>query len=159
MAIHKLVIEDFEECNSFALIAIHCSLQDYRLAFVLNSELDLELTRKENDLDFSSAQYSIYEWEDNNELITWNLVSNICKIEKNQQIDSSILFKSQNNITATYNLIPEYKSVNYLLKINYQTNFFKEKAIINTLLSIPQIVTAYSIDVENLKTKTNLIFK
>jgi len=55
-------------------------------------------------------------------------------------------------------LLPEYKKVNYLLKIETDLTINKEKQILNKLLKIPQVVTAYSIDVDTLKTKNNLIF-
>ena len=54
--------------------------------------------------------------------------------------------------------MPEYKNVNYILKIDYQTDFNKQKRVIDTILAIPQIVTAYSVLPETLKSKTNLIF-
>lgn len=158
MAIHKLVINDFEEDDSYVLIAIHCSMEDYRLAYILNKNLNLQLKQKSNDLDFSRASYSIFEWEDANELITWNLVSNICKIEEEQNNNSGSLFNNQNQVLTTYNLVPEYKKANYFLKISYQTSFLKEKTTVNTILTIPQIVTAYSVQPKKLKSKTNLIF-
>lgn len=158
MAIHKLDIDDFEEDDSFILIAIHCSMEDYRLAYILNENLNLKLQRKSMDLDFSKASYSIFEWEDENELLTWNLVSNSCKVEEEISNNSTSLFNNQNQVITIYNLVPEYKAANYFLKIHYQTDFIKEKTILNTILSIPQIVTAYSVQPEKLKTKTNLIF-
>jgi len=158
MTIHKLDIDDFEEDASYVLIAIHCSIKDYRLAYILNENLSLKLKRKSIDLDFVTANYSIFEWEDLNELITWNLVSNICKIEEDRNCNSSSLFSNQNQVLATYNLVPEYKAANYFLKISYQTSFLKENSIVKTILNIPKIVTAYSILPENLKSKTNLIF-
>lgn len=158
MAIHKIDFEDFEDCDLYALIAIHCSLEDYRLAYLLNNKLNLKLERKSNDLDFSEAKYSIFEWEDKNQLTIWNLVSNICKVEINQNQESESLFYNQNKIVSKYNLLPEHKTVNYLLKINYQMGIFNKETILNKLLSIPQIVTAYSLDVKNLRAKTNLIF-
>ena len=158
MAVHKLVLDDLE-CESYQLIAIHCSLEDYRLAYLLNSHLNLKLKRRRHDLDFSVAKYSVFEWEDQTQMLTWNLVSNICKVEESQEEEqyATSLFNNRNSM-KTYSLIPEYKSANYLFKIDCESNFSKEKKTVNTLLSIPQIVTAYSIDTENLKSKTNLIF-
>ena len=158
MAIHKLVIEDYEECDTYSLIAIHCTLEDYRLAYLLNSKLNLKLKRRLKELDFSEAKYSIYEWYDKNKLITWNLVSNICKVEQSQNQESNSLFLNQNHIVTTYNLLSEFKTVNYFLKINHETEFNKENILISTLLSVPQIATAYQIDTKKLKAKTNLIF-
>ncbi len=156
MAVHRLALGDFD-CYSYQLIAIHCSLEDYRLAYLLNRHLNLRLKRKQNDLDFPIGSYSIFEWEDQNQMLTWNMVSNVCKVEKTHKPNSSLLFENQSSVT-THHLIPEYKAANYLLKVDHESGFYGEKRVIGTILSIPQVVTAYSIDIENLKSKTNLIF-
>jgi len=160
MAIHKLVLDDVFDEVVCTLIAIHCSLEDYRLAYLLNKHLDIALIRKPSDLDYDNGQstYSIFEWEDNKQLITWELVSNVCKTESYQQINYKSLFENQEKITKTTHLIPEYKRVNYFLKIDTAFNLSKEKYIVNSILKIPQIATAYSIDSSQLKSKDNLIF-
>jgi len=159
MAVHKLLVDDFSD-DTYSLMAIHCTLEDYRVAYLLNQYLKINLTRKPQNLDFKyiAASYSIYEWEDKNQLITWNLVSNVCKKEEDSLISTGSLFKSQNKIIRTHNLIPEHKKVNYLLKINNDGNFINEKTLIHIIQEIPQIVVVYSIDVAQLKTKDNLIF-
>ena len=68
------------------------------------------------------------------------------------------MFKSQNKIIRIHNLIPEYKKVNYFLKIDNDENFINEKTLIHNIQEIPQIAAVYSIDVTRLKTKDNLIF-
>ncbi|WP_417857931.1 IPExxxVDY family protein [Xanthomarina gelatinilytica] len=160
MAIKKLSLDDFFDDEGFTLIGIHTSLEDYRLAYLLNSKLNIQLKRKKKDLDFSNRTfYSIYEWEDNKQLVTWNLVSNMCKIESaNTSIDKG-LFVDSEKIIETYYLLPELKKVNYLLKINddqFPTN--KSLKIINNIQEIAQVVTAYQINLEPLKSKNNLIF-
>ncbi len=159
MAVHKLILDDIYEEGLCTLIAIHCAIEDYRLAYLLNKNLGINLVRKKNDLDYSkdNSKYSIYKWEDKKQLLTWNLVSNICKINDYRQIKSG-LFSTKESVTKTFNLIPELKQVNYLLKIDDEFNESKEKYIINTILSIPQIATAYTIDASQLKSKDNLIF-
>ena len=52
MAVHKLVLDDFLEEASYTLIAIHCTIEDFRLAYLLNKHLGINLTRKTSDLDF-----------------------------------------------------------------------------------------------------------
>jgi len=42
MALHKLLVDDFYDA-SFSLLAIHCRLEDYRLAYLLNMYLELKL--------------------------------------------------------------------------------------------------------------------
>ena len=82
MAVHKLILDDVFDESVFTLIAIHCTIEDYRLAYLLNKFLRINLCRKRFDLDFKNGKsaYSIYHWEDKKQLIDWNLVSNICKI-------------------------------------------------------------------------------
>ena len=160
MAVHKLILDDVFDESVFTLIAIHCTIEDYRLVYLLNKFLRINLCRKRFDLDFKNGKsaYSIYHWEDKKQLIDWNLVSNICKINDYTQSNSGLLFETTQSITKTYNLLPELKTVNYLLKIDDELNLVKEKYIINTLLSVPQIATAYTIDQSQLKSKDNLIF-
>ena len=160
MAVHKLILDDAFDEALYTLIAIHCRLEDYRLAYLLNKHLGITLSRKVSDLDFKNGQvsYSIYEWEDKKQLITWSLVSNICKTEELQQSDYTSLFDKQEKITKTFQLVPEHKTVNYFLKIDSEFSFSKEKYIIESILKIPQIATAYSLDSSELKSKDNLIF-
>lgn len=159
MAIHKLLTDYFDE-ETFALFAIHCALEDYRLAYLLNKQLRINLIRKPQNLDYkyTSASYAIFEWENVNQKTTWNLVSNICKKEEDSLSSSGNLFDSQQKIMKTHNLIPEYKKANYLLKIDNENYKFNEKSLIDNIQRIPQVVTVYSIDVSELKSKDNLIF-
>ncbi len=161
MAVHKLVLDDVFEEALYTLIAIHCTIEDYRLAYLLNKHLGINLTRKPSDLDYNKDKsvYSIFEWEDNKQLTTWSLVSNICKTQETlPQVSQQSLFTAQEQIIKTFNLIPEYKGVNYFLKIDNDNSFSKEAYILSSILNIPQIVTAYSVDVNQLKSKDNLIF-
>jgi hypothetical protein len=160
MAVHKLILDDVFDEVLYTLIAVHCSLEDYRLAYLLNKYLGITLTRKSSDLDYNNGKstYSIFEWKDRKQLTTWTLVSNVCKTESYQQVNYESLFNNQEKITKTSNLIPEHKRVNFFLKIDNHLNFSKEKYIVNSILKIPQIATAYSIDIDQLKSKDNLIF-
>jgi len=90
--------------------------------------------------------------------LTWSLVSNICKTEELQQTDVTSLFDNQEKITKTFQLIPEHKTVNYFLKIDSVLSLSKEKFILDSILKIPQIATAYIVDSSQLKSKDNLIF-
>ncbi len=160
MAKHKLELDDILEEGSFTLMAIHCSLEDYRLAYLLNQFLLTNLERKKEDLDYDNlpATYSIFEWEDMNHLTTWNLVSNICRKESDVSNDIVSLFDDQDKTMTTYNLISEYTNVDYFLKISSEGYFTGERNIINRILEIPQVVTAYKVDTTELKSKNNLIF-
>ena len=159
MALHKILVDDFSD-DIYSLMAIHCTIEDYRVAYLLNKYLNINLVRKTQDLDFKyiAASYSIFEWEDKNQQITWNLVSNVCKKEEDSLTSTGSLFKAPNKIIRTHNLIPEYKKVDYLLKIYNDGNFINEKTITHKIQEIPQIAAVYTIDVAKLKSKNNLIF-
>ena len=160
MAIKKLSLEDFFDEADFTLIGIHTSIEDYRLAYLLNTKLNLNLKRRKKDLDFSNtSKFPIFEWEDNKQLNTWNLVSNICKIETNNRVIGNSLFNDTGKVTETFYLLPEFKKVNYILKINDdQLSSKKNQRIVSQIQDIAHIVTAYIIDVNQLKSKNNLIF-
>ncbi|TYA60140.1 IPExxxVDY family protein [Formosa maritima] len=160
MAIKKLSLEDFFEEASFTLIGIHTSIEDYRLAYLINSKLNINLKRRRKDLDFNNnSYYSIFEWEDNKQLVTWNLVSNICKIETTNKAIGNSLFKDNSKLTETFYLLPEHKKINFLLKINdEQLSPKRSHRIINNIQDIAHIVTAYQVDIDQLKSKNNLIF-
>ena len=160
MAVHKLVLEDVFDEVEYTLIAIHCSIKDYRLAYLLNKSLGISLARKETDLDFSldNSTYSIFQWEDCKHMTTWSLVSNICKTETFQEVNLKSLFNTEEKILKTTYLIPEYKKVNFFLKIEKEYNSGNEKYILDSILKIPQVVTAFSVDTDLLKSKNNLIF-
>ena len=159
MALHKLLVDDFYN-DTFSLLAIHCTIEDYRVAYLLNQFLQIKLNRNPQDLDFKyvAASYAIYEWEDKSQQMTWSLVSNVCKKEEDSLISTGSLFDTQSKIIRTHNLIPEFKKVNYLLKIDNDGNFINEKTIIHKIQEISQIAAVYSIDVSQLKSKENLIF-
>ena len=158
MALHKLVVDDFYD-DTYKLIAIHCGLEDYRLAYLLNRSLDLNLTRKEEDLDFEylKSSYSIFEWNNTSQYVTWNLISNVCKKEEDS-LYSTGLFQTNQRVLKTFNLVPEYKRVDFFIKISDEIQNINEKIILNRLQSIPQIVTSYSVNPSELKSKDHLIF-
>ena len=159
MALHKLLVDDFYDAT-YSLLAIHCRLEDYRLAYLLNRKLSLKLERKANDIDFNyfSSSYSIYEWNNEADYITWNLVSNICKKEEDALYSTGVLFEDSQKFLKTYNLVPEYKNVDYFVKISNEIQNVNEKVILNKLQSIPQIITSYAVDLSSIKSKEHLIF-
>ena len=92
MALHKLLVDDFYD-DTYSLFAIHCTIEDYRVAYLLNQYLQINLKRNSQDLDINNAtlSYSLYEWEDKNQQMTWNLVSNVCRKEENSETGTGSL--------------------------------------------------------------------
>ncbi|MDX1471672.1 MAG: IPExxxVDY family protein [Flavobacteriaceae bacterium] len=159
MALHKLLVDDFYD-ESYCLIAIHSRLPDYRLAYMLNKQLELRLHRLDQDLDYKyfAATYSIYEWIDERQQITWNLISNVCQKEEDMLSSSGSLFEAAQKTVKTYHLLPELKNVDYLLKITCEANKSDEQRIVDQLHNIPQVITSYNVDVSKIKSKEFLIF-
>jgi len=159
MALHKLLVDDFYDA-SFSLLAVHCRLEDYRLAYLFNKHLGLNLERKPQDLDYNyfAASFSIYEWENTKFDTVWNLVSNICKKEEAALQSSGSLFESPTTETRTFNLLPELKTVDYLLKVSNEHRNFNEKHILSKIQSIPQVITTYTVNIDQIKSKDHLIF-
>ncbi|WP_299098351.1 IPExxxVDY family protein [uncultured Winogradskyella sp.] len=159
MALHKLQVDDFYD-DSYKLIAIHCRLEDYRLAYLLNKHLELKLARQEKDIDFKylESSYSIFEWDNETEYIQWNLISNVCKKEEVSLSSSGTLFDKPEKVLKTFNLITEFKKVDFFLKISDEINNVQEKLILNKLQAIPQIITSYTVNPLQIKSKDNLIF-
>ncbi|MCB4798168.1 IPExxxVDY family protein [Neotamlana laminarinivorans] len=160
MAVHKLILDDAFSEAQFTLIAIHCNLEDYRLAYLLNKNLSISLIRKPSDLQFNkgAVSYSIYNWDDENQQVAWHLVSNLCKTEVLQDLDLNSLFKNQQKVIKSSYLLPEFKTVNYFLKIDFEFSAAKLKLLVNNILKIPHIATAYGINMNDIKSKDNLIF-
>ena len=152
-AIHR-ISDDFYE-DSFALIAVHSSLEDYAIAYVLNQCLKSKLSRSRNDLDISeNRSFPIFEWKDVVNDAYWTLIINT-SIKKDQTNEAS-LFRDEVSYTR-HHLVPEYKDVDYFLKIEQDEITF-EQDIVKSILTIPQIVTAYMVETNKLKSKNNLIF-
>lgn len=159
MALHKLLVDDFYD-DTYKLIAIHCRLEDYRLAYLLNKNLELNLKRKAEDLDFKylESSYSFFEWNNEAEYVTWNLISNVCKKEEDSLYSTGTLFETNEKVLKTFHLISEYKKVDYFIKISDEIQSINEKLILSRLQAIPQIITSYTVDPLKIKSKDYLIF-
>jgi hypothetical protein len=159
MALHKLLVDDFYD-DTYKLIAIHCGMEDYRLAYLLNKNLDLKLKRKEEDVDlkYLESSYSIFEWKNNTEYVTWNLISNVCKKEETSLYSTGTLFENSSKVLKTFHLISEFKTVDFFIKISEEIQNINEKVILSKLHRVPQIITSYSVDPIKLRSKNHLIF-
>ena len=158
MAIHKLVVDDFEDLN-YSLLAVHCEMDDYRLAYFLNQSLETRLARTREDLDFvtSLASFSVFEWINPQLQTNWHLIKNSCLVEE-VAISQGLFSETNQKSWVSHSLLPEYQSVDYLLKINNGGGFINEKQILNKIQKITNVSTAYSLDISQLKSKEHLIF-
>lgn len=161
MPAHKLVLDDvFEE--AYKLIAIHCSVEEYKLAFLLNKHLNLRLARSRKDIDFQMAGahvlFALYRFEDQFKYCDYYLVSNISKAEDRSTANPNSLFGEKDMTLKKSYLLPEFKKVDFFLKIEEEINSVSEKLLLEKIKEIPQVSMAYSIDHQQVKSKENLIF-
>ncbi|MCX2678853.1 IPExxxVDY family protein [Galbibacter sp. EGI 63066] len=154
MAVYKL-LDDFYE-HPYTLIAIHGSLEDYRLAYFLNLELNIKLERLDNDVNIAEqGNVPAFKWFDEENEVSWNLLKNKAKVVLDRTEPD--LFGKNPAIQAKF-LIPEYNKVDYFLKIDEEGTYKNEIPALIKIKKIPGIITAYKIDTQQLKSKNNLIF-
>ncbi len=162
MANLKLVLDE-EMDEPFALVAIHCSEEEYKVAYLLNTQLGTKLKRRSSDLDFSNngliVTYPIYDFEDTQKYSSYQLVANKCRFE-NLSLHSPLgLFDTGvSEKEKTHYLLPEYKKVDYILKIYSDFEAFSLRQIISEINEIKQVISAYTLDMNDIKSKNNLIF-
>jgi hypothetical protein len=156
MQVHSLEMDDFCE-EEYSLIGIHSTLEDYKLAYLLNKYLNTRFYKAKEDLEFvrekKKASFSIYNYENINYDFDWYLIGNSYRTE-NQVISTELLLTSE---TKTY-LIPEKKKVDFFLKICGESEYEFVVKTINKIKDIDNVITAYSIDKDTLKSKDFLIF-
>ena len=156
MQIHSLELNDFSDDN-YTLIGIHSTLEEYKLAYLLNQKLNTRFVLANYSLDFqnknNNAIFSIYEFINTKFSQSWFLISN--KYSNNLDEISTGLFHS-NEIT-TY-LIPEKRRVDFFLKLEGDFNYDYITKKIEEINSVNQVITSYEIDINTLKSKDFLIF-
>ncbi|NQY04656.1 MAG: IPExxxVDY family protein [Flavobacteriaceae bacterium] len=151
MATHKLLLEDFEDDN-FNLIAIYSAIDDYLLAYKLNTFCDLNLKRAKEDLIYSENEYhSFFDFEDEQKDIYYALLKNKSEISKKKEQDE--LF----NISQVVHILPEYSRADYFLKIEPKNDELSLR-IHAKLKEINQIAMSRIIESSDIKNKSNLIF-
>lgn len=162
MTVYKLLSEEFDEID-YQLIAIHTTLEDYRLAYFMNKNLPILLAKSNSDISIKTkdteTQFSRFVYEDQNNDVIWNLIQNKNEIFQEDFVVNTGLFTENNTkISTNVYLIPEYKKADYFLKIENSLTDFEIQNAITNIKKIDKITTVYAVDVENIKSKNNLIF-
>ena len=161
MPAHKLVLDEVFE-KPFRLLAIHSSVEEYKLAFLLNKHLGLRLVRSRKDVDFQvgtlQVLFALYSFEDLQKYRNYHLVSNIANGEQVANAVANSLFGEEQVSFHKIHLLPEYKKVDFFLKIEEESIPVSEEQLLKQIKEIPQVSTAYFIDFHQIKSKENLIF-
>ncbi|WP_136667308.1 IPExxxVDY family protein [Flavobacterium sp. H122] len=159
MAIHKLQLEEFDQVD-YDLIAIHTTLEDYRIAFKINQHLGILLSKNENEITFEinkqPAFFSRFTFDDEEAMMTWDLIQNKQEIELPIITQNTSLFEETSTVKQI-NLVTDLKKADFVLKIEHDEQI-DIKDIISKLKKIDFITTVYEVDPNEIKSKNNLIF-
>ena len=162
MAVHKLDFEDFDEIN-YQLVAIHTSLEDHRLAYFINKKLPINLSSNKNEIHINikegETKFSRFYYYDKEKETSWNLIQNKNEVIQNKKDNNQNLFSNLNiEVSTKVFLLPEFKKVDYFLKIENTEEVMDVAAIQFLLNTIENISTAYYVNTNKIKSKNNLIF-
>lgn len=127
----------------FSLIAIVAPLKDYRLSSFINKALNLQLVRVDDVINqydklHDDATFSRYIADDEENEMSFDLISN----------------KNENGP-----LIKEQKEVDYFLIVQGGKSAEQCKYIIERINNIQYVQLAFELDVNDLKSKQNLILE
>jgi endo-1,4-beta-D-glucanase Y len=153
--------EEFDDID-YQLIAIHSPLEDYRLAYYINQNLPINLKKSNCNIHISNkegeTEFTRFVFEDEKDIL-WSLVQNQNEILLSpQRVNQGLFAESNSKFSTKIYLIPEFKKVDYFLKIENDEVAIDIAEITSQIKKIERISTVYSVDVESIKSKNNLIF-
>jgi hypothetical protein len=162
MAIHKLDFDDFDEID-YSLIAIHTSLEDYRLAYFINQKLHVNLNKSIKEIQISvkegETHFSRFHYYEEKKEISWDLIQNKNEVIQKQRDQNQSLFANIDlEIAIKVYMLPEFKKVEYFLKIQNCDDNLDLLETLNALNTIDNITATYIVDTNKIKSKNNLIF-
>lgn len=128
----------------FLLLAINSNVKAYKLAWSINKDLNLDLTKEENiEIGFKGDKsLSVQNFMDKNEFRTIRLLKN----------------RADGNEDSLAYLLPELKNFDYFITLENESNTLDENIFIRGLKEIPFVQFTTKIDLQTLKSKDNLIF-
>ena len=156
MQIYSLGLDDFYE-DEYSLIGIHTALEDFKLAYLLNRNLNTNFCKSKEDLKFEEKQkkvsFSLFNYSNLKYDFDWFLIANSSKRE-NQTVSNELLLTAESKVF----LIPEKKKVDFFIKISGGIEYSYVSETVHRINKIDQIITSYVIDKNTLKSKDFLIF-
>ncbi len=162
MAVLKLQLDEFDAID-YDLIAIHSTVEDYRMAFLLNQQLPIILQKNKSTIEVSGkegeASFAYFVYDDDKAETNWVLIPNKNEIVVRKKSTGQNLFlDAQVEIATRVYLLPELKKADYFLKIEHQDTFHQVDQLLSDIKKINQVSTVYVVDPKKIKSKNNLIF-
>jgi len=160
MQVHSLEIDDFEDSN-FSLISIYTSLSDYKLAYLLNRDLNISFKRSKDSLvveyGMQKACFSVYDYVDESKDMDWYLIENKHHGVSNVPIENGLFGAINETVNRTSYLIPEKKKTDFLIKIEGDYDAYLIRNTLQKINKMEQVMTSYEINITTLKSKDFLI--
>lgn len=132
-----------EPTFDFELLGIVSPIRDYRMAWLVNKELDLNLVKADDlELEFLSAEkLEISQY-------FLSLPHGFIQLLKNKALNSS---------EQLAYLIPELKNLDYFLLVQDETDQLELSNFMEKLSQNPLVQSIVRIDISKLKSKENLL--
>ena len=148
----KFKLDDVSK--DFNLIAIRSDVEDYRMVYFLNKKLNINLSRRNNDIVFHKDEnkYSIYDYTDESRFF-----SNKSFSQKFIKDDNLTLFSNENFRNNETRFIKELNSIDYFLTIENVENIKYIEKILTKISEISIVITCFETS-QAFKNKENLIF-
>jgi len=139
----KKVKLQIEHTYDFDVLGLVSPVRDYKMAWLINRQLDLDLIKWEDlEIEFlSDPQLKISQY-------FLSLPHGYVQLLKNKALNT--------NNQVSY-LIPELKSMDYFLLVQDQTFQISINTFVNELAKNPFIQNVMKLDVSKLKSKENLL--
>ncbi len=156
MAIKTYQLSLDELSDTFFLEGICSPLEDFELAFQLNQKWGSQFFRSSKDIDFPAlnAFFSRFVWENELEGVQAEFYAN--------KFQQTVL--DHKNLTRTLfdtphrkevYLLPEFKQLDFILKVNEQSKLESLKAC---LMELPSVSLHYTLNQDNIRNQLHLIF-
>lgn len=157
----KLKIDNDFYTEDLTLFGLVSDLPAYRLAFVLNDNLDLQLKRSEHDKKFNYKNnelfYPSFNFEDPKKDIEWILISNKNPIIKEKNEDSSSDQDTSTRIVSGLPLLPNLKIMDFFLGYYGEENNITNQRVKVQLKELSYVSTFQQINLLKTKNIENLL--
>lgn len=121
------------------VIGISSHVEDYRLCWAMNRAMDLNLTRRREDITSdekgSAARFSAFDQTDEHAIVRWSLVHNHCGKDL---------------------LVKEQKQADYFLVLDSEVAS-ERPALIEQLREVEFVLTAFPVDLRKLRAGHKLL--
>jgi hypothetical protein len=137
----KVLLEVHSEPTYYTLIGISCHLKDYRLTHLLNKKLESDFIR-EADLPAilpgmkEPSAFPYFSWKDEDNFNSFSLIA---------------------NRNGDHVLVTEIKMTDFILLVEGEFRKNRKDAMIRSISSIPNVLTAYEIKFATIKNFENLL--